>query len=70
MCGHAHNLKSYGQHMRISARRAVCFTVAWFQVPLISSCLKALIFSWEKREKSYVTFRHRIITLEMLRPPN
>lgn len=70
MCGRAHNLKSYGRHTVISARGAVCFTIASFQVPLISSSLKTLIFWWEKKWKSYVTFRHHIITLETLRPPN
>lgn len=30
MCGHAQNLKSYGWHMMISARSAVCFIEAYF----------------------------------------
>lgn len=53
MCGHAHNLQSYGWHMMTSARTAVCFSAAWFQACLISLLLKTLAISWEKRQKRY-----------------
>lgn len=56
MCGHAHNLQSYGWHMMTSARTAVCFTAAWFQICLISLLLKTLAFSWEKKTKTLCHF--------------